>query len=160
MGPSTIRYAGVIERLEELNIEIEDRGEIEIGRPPMETSSEGLRYLRSFVKANKKLATVVNNVIESGSFPLIFGGDHSMAIGTLAGVSKHYNNLGVIWYDAHGDINNIETSPTGNIHGMPLAVSMGIGHEDLVEIGGYTPKVKPENNVIIEARSLDDGEKK
>jgi arginase len=160
MGPSAIRYAGVIERLEELNIEIEDRGDIEIGRPPMETSSEGLRYLRSVVEANKKLANVVNNVIESGSFPLIFGGDHSMAIGTLAGVSKHYNNLGVIWYDAHGDLNNIETSPTGNIHGMPLAVSMGIGHEDLVEIGGYTPKVKPENIVIIGARSLDDGEKK
>jgi arginase len=96
MGPSAIRYAGVIERLEELNIEIEDRGEIEIGRPPMETSSEGLRYLRSVVEANKKLATVVNNVIESGSFPLIFGGDHSMAIRTLASVSKHYNNLGVI----------------------------------------------------------------
>jgi arginase len=159
MGPSAIRYAGIIEKLEELKYKIEDRGDIEIGRPAMETSSEGLRYLRSVVEANEKLFSVINNVIASGSFPLILGGDHSIAIGTLAGVSKHYKNLGVIWYDAHGDLNNIETSPTGNIHGMPLAVSIGIGNKELVEIGGYTPKVKPENIVIIGARSLDDGEK-
>ncbi|HCX5354397.1 TPA: arginase family protein, partial [Escherichia coli] len=101
----------------------------------------------------------VDKIIESGSFPLVLGGDHSIAIGTLAGVSKHYNNLGVIWYDAHGDLNNLETSPSGNIHGMPLAISIGIGHKDLVEIEGFSPKVKPENIVIIGARSLDDGEK-
>jgi arginase len=159
MGPSAIRYAGIIEKLEELKYEIEDRGDIKIGRPAMETSSEGLRYLRSVVEANEKLFSVINNAIASGSFPLILGGDHSIAIGTLAGVSKHYKNLGVIWYDAHGDLHNIETSPTGNIHGMPLAVSIGIGNKELVEIGGYTSKVKPENIVIIGARSLDDGEK-
>ena len=160
MGPSAIRYAGVIEELEALNIKIEDRGDIEIGRPALETSSDGLRYLKAVLKANQKLSSVVDNIIESGSFPLVLGGDHSIAIGTLAGVSKHYNDLGVIWYDAHGDLNNVETSPSGNIHGMPLAVSIGIGHRDLVEIEGFTPKVKPENIVIIGARSLDDGEKK
>ncbi|MCI2455246.1 arginase family protein, partial [Listeria monocytogenes] len=74
----------------------------------------------------------------SGSFPLILGGDHSIAIGTLAGVAKHYENLGVIWYDAHGDLNTEETSPSGNIHGMPLAVSLGFGHADLTNIGGYS----------------------
>ena len=92
-------------------------------------------------------------------FRLVLGGDHSIAIGTLAGVSKHYKNLGVIWYDAHGDLNTAETSPIGNIHGMPLAVSIGLGHNLLTDIGGYGPKVKPENVVIIGARALDDGEK-
>ena len=90
---------------------------------------------------------------------MIFGGDHSIAIGTLAGVSPHYENLGVIWYDAHGDLNTGDTSPSGNIHGMPLAVSLGIGHEDLTNIGQDTPKIKPENIVIIGARSLDEGER-
>lgn len=87
------------------------------------------------------------------------GGDHSIAIGTLAGVAKHYENVGVIWYDAHGDLNTEDTSPSGNIHGMPLAVSIGIGHPDLINIHGFAPKVKPENIVIIGARSLDEGEK-
>ena len=87
------------------------------------------------------------------------GGDHTIAIGTLAGVSKHYENLGVIWYDAHGDLNTADTSPSGNIHGMPLAVSIGLGHPDLINIHGFAPKVKPENIVIIGARSLDEGEK-
>ncbi|MFC0274783.1 arginase [Metabacillus herbersteinensis] len=162
MGPSAIRYAGVVERLERLNLNIHDLGDIEIGRPgKTEEKSEGsnLRYLKAVAEGNKKLAEVVDHTIEGGSFPLVLGGDHSIAIGTLAGVAKHYDNLGVIWYDAHGDLNTVETSPSGNIHGMPLAVSLGIGHEDLTSIGGYTPKIKPENIVIIGARSLDDGEK-
>ena len=107
-----------------------------------------------------KLAAKVDEIVQGGSFPLVLGGDHSIAIGTLAGVSKHYQNLGVIWFDAHGDLNTEETSPSGNIHGMPLAVSLGIGHPDLVNIYGYAPKVKPEHIVIIGARSLDEGEKK
>ena len=105
------------------------------------------------------LAKEVDQAIEAGSFPLVLGGDHSIAIGTLAGVAKHYNNLGVIWYDAHGDLNTAETSPTGNIHGMPLAVSLGMGHPLLTNVAGYAPKIKPENIVIIGARSLDDGER-
>ncbi|QNF29113.1 arginase [Metabacillus sp. FJAT-53654] len=161
MGPSAIRYAGVVERLEKLDYEIHDKGDIEIGRPGKEEEvSEGnLKYLKAVSKASEELASAVNKVIESNSFPLIFGGDHSIAIGTLAGVSKHYKNLGVIWYDAHGDLNTSETSPSGNIHGMPLAVSIGVGHSALTNIADYTPKVKPENIVIIGARSLDEGEK-
>jgi arginase len=161
MGPSAIRYAGVVERLEKLDYEIHDKGDIEIGRPGKEEEvSEGnLKYLKAVSKASEELASAVNKVIESHSFPLILGGDHSIAIGTLAGVSKHYKNLGVIWYDAHGDLNTSETSPSGNIHGMPLAVSIGVGHSALTNIADYTPKVKPENIVIIGARSLDEGEK-
>jgi len=95
-----------------------------------------------------------------GRFPLILGGDHSIAIGTIAGLAKHKKNMGVIWFDAHGDINTGETSPSGNIHGMSLAVSLGIGHPNLIHIYGEQPKIKPENVVIIGARDLDPGERK
>ncbi|WP_267888724.1 arginase [Bacillus weihaiensis] len=161
MGPSAIRYAGVVERLEDLDYEIYDCGDIEIGRRETqeEAGGEKLKHLKAVSEANEKLASSVDEVIEKGSFPLVFGGDHSIAIGTLAGVSKHYHNLGVIWYDAHGDLNTADTSPSGNIHGMPLAVSLGIGHPALTNILDYSPKVKPENIVIIGARSLDEGER-
>ncbi|SDZ12910.1 arginase [Evansella caseinilytica] len=161
MGPSAMRYAGVIDRLQQLNHIVVDRGDIEIGRPPKYDikNDDNLKDLEEVVKANQSLAESVADVIDEGDFPLVLGGDHSIAIGTLAGVAKKYENLGVIWYDAHGDLNTGETSPSGNIHGMPLAVSLGIGHPTLTEIGGYAPKIKPENIVIIGARSLDDGEK-
>ncbi|OIU73040.1 arginase [Rossellomorea aquimaris] len=161
MGPSAIRYAGVVERLENLGYEIKDLGDIEIGQAERvhNNPDTNLRNLKAVAEAGGKLASTVDEVISSGDFPLIFGGDHSIAIGTLAGVSKHYENLGVIWYDAHGDLNTGDTSPSGNIHGMPLAVSLGIGHEDLTSIGGSAPKIKPENIVIIGARSLDEGER-
>lgn len=160
MGPSAIRYAGVNERLKPLFDEIHDMGDIAIGRPEVVVDKESnLRNLDLVSEKSALLAEKVDEVIQSGSFPLVLGGDHSIAIGTLAGVSKHYSSLGVIWYDAHGDLNTAETSPSGNIHGMPLAVSLGIGHRSLTDIEGYTPKVKPENVVIIGARSLDEGEK-
>ncbi|WP_409273101.1 arginase [Neobacillus sp. SCS-31] len=160
MGPSAIRYAEVVERLKKLFDEIEDLGDIPVGRPEVVIDKESkLRNLELVKEKNAKLAEEVDKVVQKGSFPLVLGGDHSIAIGTLAGISKHYKNLGVIWYDAHGDLNTAETSPSGNIHGMPLAVSIGIGHKMLTELGGYCPKVRPENIVIIGARALDDGEK-
>lgn len=160
MGPSAIRYAGINERLKTLFDQIHDQGDIAIGRPEVVVDKESnLRNLDLVAEKSTLLAEKVDEVIQDGSFPLVLGGDHSIAIGTLAGVSKHYKNLGVIWYDAHGDLNTAETSPSGNIHGMPLAVSIGIGHPKLTDIGGFAPKIKPENIVIIGARSLDDGEK-
>jgi arginase len=162
MGPSAIRYAGVVERLERLSYDIEDLGDISIGKPERideEGIKSNLRNLKAVAEANEKLAQAVDEVIKKGHFPLVLGGDHSIAIGTLAGVAKHYKNLGVIWYDAHGDLNTAETSPSGNIHGMPLAASLGFGHQALTAIGGYSPKVKPENIVLIGARALDEGEK-
>lgn len=160
MGPSAIRYAGINERLKPLFDEIHDLGDIAIGRPEVVVDKESnLRNLDLVAEKSTLLAEKVDEAIQSGAFPLVLGGDHSIAIGTLAGVAKHYKNLGVIWYDAHGDLNTAETSPTGNIHGMPLAVSIGLGHSMLTEIGGYFPKVKPENVVIIGARSLDEGER-
>ena len=160
MGPSAIRYAGIVERLKPLFDEVHDLGDIPIGRPEVVVDKESnLRNLDLVAEKSALLAEKVDAAVESGAFPLVLGGDHSIAIGTLAGVSKHYNNLGVIWYDAHGDLNTAETSPSGNIHGMPLAASIGLGHSKLTDIGGYAPKVKPENVVIIGARALDDGEK-
>jgi arginase len=160
MGPSAIRCADIFERLEQLNIEVEDLGDIIVGRPEKANKpGTNLKNLPLVAKGNALLAARVDEIIEGGSFPLVLGGDHSIAIGTLAGVAKHYENVGVIWYDAHGDLNTEETSPSGNIHGMPLAVSIGLGHPDLINIHGSGPKVKPENIVIIGARSLDEGEK-
>ncbi|KAB2332171.1 arginase [Cytobacillus depressus] len=160
MGPSAIRYAGVNERLKRLFDEVHDKGDIAVGRPEVEVDPvSNLRNLHLIAEKTEMLAKEVNQAIEEGAFPLVFGGDHSIAIGTIAGVAKHYENLGVIWYDAHGDLNTAETSPTGNIHGMPLAVSLGMGHPLLTNVGGYAPKIKPENIVIIGARSLDEGER-
>ncbi|MCY7751745.1 arginase [Bacillus haynesii] len=164
MGPSAIRCAGVNERLESLCQDIEDLGDMTIGqredeKEGGEPASEELRNLKAITKASAKLAETVDKIVASGAFPLVLGGDHSIAIGTLAGLVKHYQNLGVIWYDAHADLNTKETSPSGNIHGMPLAISLGIGHEGLTGIYGKEMKIKAENIVIIGARSLDDGEK-
>lgn len=164
MGPSAIRCAGVNERLECLCQDIEDLGDMTIGqredeKEGGEPASEELRNSKAITKASVKLAETVDNIVASGAFPLVLGGDHSIAIGTLAGLAKHYQNLGVIWYDAHADLNTKETSPSGNIHGMPLAISLGIGHEGLTAIYGKEAKIKAENIVIIGARSLDDGEK-
>ncbi|WP_227395917.1 arginase [Jeotgalibacillus aurantiacus] len=160
MGPSAIRYAGLLERLENIGHTVTDLGDIRIDQAErVHTAETNLRNLEAVVKGNTELADQVKAVKDAGDFPLILGGDHSIAIGSLAGISSKHESLGVIWYDAHGDLNTGETSPSGNIHGMPLAVSLGLGHEDLVNIHGYTPKVKPENIVIIGARSLDEGER-
>ena len=137
---------------------MEDLGDIPVNREKLKKDEE-LKNLNSVLSGNEQLAQKVDSVIESERFPLVLGGDHSIAIGTLTGTAKHYKQLGVIWYDAHGDLNTLETSPSGNIHGMPLAVSLGVGHDTLVNLGGYAPKIKPENVVIIGARSLDEGER-
>ncbi|KAA9016926.1 arginase [Niallia endozanthoxylica] len=161
MGPSAMRYAGIYENLSTLFDEIDDKGDIAIGRPEVVVDPKSnLRNLQLVAEKNQELAKAVSKVVEEGAFPLVLGGDHSIAIGTLAGIAQHYKTLGVIWFDAHGDLNTAETSPTGNIHGMPLAVNIGLGHELLTNMLGYSPKVKPEHVVIIGARSLDEGERK
>lgn len=160
MGPSAIRYAGAQQRLEALGHHVTDTGDVNVpagDRVGKDTS--GLKNLEEVTTACTELAERVSAITEAGRFPLVFGGDHSMAIGTLAGLSDKYSNLGVIWYDAHADINTSETSPSGNIHGMPLAASLGIGHERLVDLYKTGQKIQPENVVIIGARSVDPGER-
>jgi len=161
MGPSAVRYAGMKERLRDLGYQVKELGNIAVPYPKEDLNAEedNLKNLEEIVKASNELAACVDSEISNGHFPLIVGGDHSISIGSLAGISKHYNNLGVIWYDAHGDLNTPDTSPSGNIHGMPLAASLGIGDSRLTELYEKGPKIKPENVVIIGARSLDLGEK-
>lgn len=159
MGPSAIRYAGAIERLESIGHTVIDEGDVYVPNAGDLEVHPKLRNLGAVVEGCTQLAERVKNVIAEKKFPLILGGDHSIAIGTLAGLAQHYKNLGVIWYDAHADMNTAETSPTGNIHGMPLAVAMGLGDEKLTSIGGNEPKINPANLVIIGARSVDEGER-
>ncbi len=160
MGPSAMRYAGLIEELEELGFSVRDYGDISINRSiNRNTKIENLENLHEVIHASEELQKVVEEIQEEDSFPLILGGDHSISIGSIAGMSKRHQNLGVIWYDAHVDLNTEKTSPSGNIHGMPLAVNLGIGHPMLTNIAGYAPKIKPENIIIIGARSIDAGER-
>ncbi|MBS4201643.1 arginase [Bacillus sp. FJAT-49732] len=160
MGPSAIRYAGVLNRLKKLDYDVEDIGDIVVKVDNLEEDNHTtLKNLKAIARISEEIAHSIQTIIENKRFPLLFGGDHSIAIGTIAGISKFYENLGVIWFDAHGDLNTEETSPSGNIHGMPLAASMGFGHPALTGIRGYNPKVNPENVVIIGARDLDKGER-
>ncbi|SFX76410.1 arginase [Thermoactinomyces sp. DSM 45891] len=159
MGPSAIRYAALQQTIRDLGFEVEDLGDIAIPSPEsLEISDQNLKYLHEIAGVCEELAECVSGVIERKRFPLVLGGDHSMAIGTVAGAAKHYQNLGLIWYDAHGDLNTGETSPSGNIHGMSMAASLGIGHRLLTHLGGFAPKVRPENVVLVGARELDLGE--
>lgn len=160
LGPSAIRYAGVIERLQNIGYDVKDTGDI-VAIKPVSAVSEGtnLKNLDEVTRVNTELCNRVDQEIQAGRFPLVLGGDHSIAIGTIAGVMKHYRNLGVIWFDAHGDINTAETSPSGNIHGMPVAVSLGMGHERLTSIGGSERKLQAKNIVFVGCRDLDHGER-
>ncbi|WP_066156036.1 arginase [Halalkalibacter krulwichiae] len=160
MGPSAMRYAGLIEGIKELGFDVVDYGDITIHRSSNGSKQEqNLKNLQEVIKTSEELCRDLDQILSKGGFPLVLGGDHSMSIGSIAGISKHYKNLGVIWYDAHTDLNTADTSPSGNIHGMPLAINLGLGHPLLTEIGGYSPKVKRENIVIIGARSIDEGER-
>ena len=143
MGPSAIRYSGVIDRLQALQFNVKDEGDIRLKLvKEQQKGNPKLLNIEEIIHLSEELARKVSDVISNNSIPLVLGGDHSIAIGTLAGLGKHYDNLGVIWFDAHADINTPETTPSGNIHGMPLAVSLGLGHERLVNIANYTPKIK------------------
>ncbi len=163
MGPDAMRYAGLVERIEAIGHNVEDKGNIDspmIDMKKYRSEQEGgLRNLEEVKVFCETLCDEVDQTIQSDKFPLVLGGDHSIAIGTISGVKRHYDNLGVIWYDAHGDLNVADSSPSGNIHGMPLRALIGDGHEDLVNIGGYQNKVKVENIVLIGMRDLDEGEK-
>ena len=161
LGPAAIRYAGIVERLENIGYDVEDRGDI-VAIKPASPIVEGtnLKNLDEVARVNTELCNTVDSVMRDGRFPLVLGGDHSIAIGTIAGVLQHKKNLGVIWFDAHGDINTAETSPSGNIHGMPVAVALGLGHERLTSIGGIDKKLNTKNIVFIGCRDLDSGERR
>jgi arginase len=160
MGPSAIRIAGVSQRLRSLGLAVEDDGDV--GVPAPETRDPGdpsARYLEPIYHVCNRLRLRVRRSLEQGEVPVVLGGDHSIAIGTVAGVSEHFRNndqsVGLVWIDAHADMNTPESSPSGNIHGMPLATLLGMGHPRLVEIGGFWPKVKKQNVALIGIRDID-----
>jgi len=156
MGPSAVRVAGVIPRLESLGFDVIDRGNIECAS--MATSEEGdpsARFLEPVVKDSESLASVVESVVRADHFPLVIGGDHSVAIGTVGGAAAVEPRQGMLWIDAHADFNTPQTSPSGNIHGMPVAAILGQGPEALVRAGGVSPKALEDHTVIIGLRSVD-----
>ena len=164
MGPSAIRVADLDAKLRSLGFDVEDCGDLDVMIPETQAVGEdNLRFKDSILATNTQLMKAVRSALERGSFPLVIGGDHSLAIGSIAGTACHFSekkkNVGVIWFDAHGDFNTPETTPSGNIHGMSLAVAAGLGDGDLTNLGGRAQKVSPENIVIIGARDLDEKEK-
>ncbi|HEG7268109.1 TPA: arginase [Staphylococcus aureus] len=160
LGPTAIRYAGLISRLKQLDLDVYDKGDIKVPAVNIEkfhSEQKGLRNYDEIIDVNQKLNKEVSASIENNRFPLVLGGDHSIAVGSVSAISKHYNNLGVIWYDAHGDLNIPEESPSGNIHGMPLRILTGEGPKELIELNSNV--IKPENIVLIGMRDLDKGER-
>jgi arginase len=164
MGPSALRYADLDERLEELGYEIEDLGDMDVIIP--ETQHYGdphAKYLKEITDACAHLAQVVLHAYEQGKTPLVLGGDHSIAVGTVSGMAegfrRHHKKLGLLWFDAHADFNTPETSPSGNVHGMPLASIMGYGPHQLTHVFGFSPKVPPERVALIGIREVDKEER-
>jgi arginase len=160
MGPSALRVANLNGRVEALGYEVEDLGNIPVEQA--ETAPPGDRhakFLPQIAAACEELAARVSRAMEQGCMPLVLGGDHSVAIGTVSGVARHFRDrderVGLIWLDAHADMNTPETSPSGNIHGMPLGCLLGMGPAALAGISGFQPKVAPRNTVIVGLREVD-----
>jgi len=164
MGPSAIRIAGLADRLTELGHKVVDEGDI--GIKNMEALKVGdvrARYLAEIARASRLVCNKVERIVSKGHFPLVLGGDHSISVGTVSAIAmaarREGKKVGLLWVDAHGDINTPETSPSGNIHGMPVAALLGDGPPELTSIGGEGPKVDPRNVAMVAIRSLDEGEK-
>ena len=164
MGPSAVRVANLNGRLAELGYDVEDLGNVPVVQ--RESYPEGdarAKYLPQITDTCTRLAEMVENAYREGKFPLVLGGDHSIAVGTVSGIShvfrKRGEKIGVIWVDAHADMNTPGSSPSGNVHGMPLACCIGIGPQPLIEIFGYAPKVEPANVALIGIRSVDGTER-
>ncbi len=160
MGPSALRVAGLDRKLKALGYDVEDMGNVQVDQ--QENSPEGPRhakYLPQIAAACERLGNMVAHAMEENKAPLVLGGDHSVAIGTVAGVAKHFKKkrqkIGLIWVDAHADMNTPQTSPSGNVHGMPLACCIGLGPPELTKLFGFSPKVDPKNVCIVGVRDID-----
>ena len=164
MGPSAVRVAGLEARLESLGHRVTDGGNIRVEIAETQPAgSDNARYLKPIAETCNRTAEAVLKTLEEGMTPLVLGGDHSLAAGSIAGVAEFYRRkeqkIGLLWIDAHADINTPETSPSGNVHGMPLAALLGLGPEALANVYGYAPKIQPENTVIIGVRDIDAAER-
>jgi arginase len=164
MGPSAVRVAGLEKRLEELGHVVEDAGNVAVAIAEQKTAGDPTaKYLKEITATCTKNAELVIKTLEAGMVPLVLGGDHSVAAGTVAGVAEFYRRqnqkVGLIWIDAHTDINTPQSSPSGNVHGMPLAATMGLEPAELANIFDFSPKVRPENCVLVGVRDIDAVEK-
>ena len=165
MGPSGIRIANLEARVRALGLEFEDRGNVAVGQPEsLDPADPKARFLSEIAASCEELRDRVGAALDEQLFPLVVGGDHSIACGTVAGMSRHYRargeEIGLIWFDAHADMNTPETSPSGNIHGMPLAACLGMGASALVDLAGSAPMVAPSNAVLVGVRSVDEEERR
>src|SRR6204780_4152620 len=165
MGPSALRVAGLHARLKQLGRQVEDIGNVDVPQPEEQPYGEKrARYLDEIAQACKGLADAVKKTLDEDMVPLVLGGDHSIAVGTTAGAAAHFNKeskrVGGIWLDAHGDMNTPDFSPSGNVHGMPLASIMGYGPPELTDLAGIKPMVEPRNVVLVGIRDLDAKERK
>jgi arginase len=164
LGPAVMRMAGLESRIAQLGYEVRDHGDIGPGRlaPPAEQKDK-LKYLREISRTCEQLCAAVKGSLANGELPIILGGDHSIAIGSISGVASHRRDrnqsLGLIWFDAHADMNTVETTPSGHIHGMPLAALLGYGAPELTNIGGFSPKLDPKLCAHVGARDIDPGER-
>ena len=161
MGPSAIRYAHLHQKLRDLGYTLEDRGNIEVPIQEMcAITDPRLKYIDCIIPMARRIAGAVATSVQGDRFPLVLGGDHSLSVGSIRGAAKH-KKIGIIWIDAHADFNTPETTPSGNIHGMPLAALCGFGDPRLVSLWEETPPVvDPRRVAVIGARDLDPGEKR
>ena len=164
LGPAALRVARLNQRIAQLGYEVRDLGDMRIARPQSAGEFEGkANYLQEISAACEEIAVEVRNIMSSGELPLILGGDHSIAIGSIAGVSsflrERNQTLGLIWFDAHADMNTPETTPSGNIHGMPLSALLGFGADKLVNVAGFAPKLDPRFCAHVGGRDIDQGER-
>ena len=160
MGPSAMRVANLNKRLAALGYHVEDLGNIPVAQP--EAAPEGparARYLPQIAETCRRLGVAVEKAVSAEKIPLLLGGDHSIAVGTVAGLSRCFRKkkqpVGLIWIDAHADMNTPETSPSGNVHGMPLACCIGLGPKELTHLFGFSPKVAPRNVALVGVRNID-----
>jgi arginase len=164
MGPSAMRVACIGDRLRDLGYEVEDGGDARVRLAEQQHFGDpNLKFKQPILETTTELAGLVDRAIRDGCLPLVLGGDHSVAIGSTAGAAAALRargeSFGIIWFDAHADMNTPETTPSGNIHGMALAVALGAGDPDLVGIGGFSPKLAGKNAVLVGTRSVDEKER-
>jgi len=165
MGPSALRGAGLQTSIKKLGLQVEDIGNLSVKQPEeMPIGEKRAKYMQEIAETCGDVAAAAEKALSEGFLPLVLGGDHSIAAGVAAGVANHFRNekkqIGYLWLDAHGDMNTPESSPSGNVHGMPLAAIMGYGAPELVDLLGFKPKAEPGNIVIVGARDLDAQERK
>jgi arginase len=161
MGPSAVRVAGLGTRLAQLGYDVTDRGNVPVSQPESlaDHGPANARFVTQIAACCRDLSSLVAESLANGQVPLVLGGDHSIAAGTVAGVSQFFRKsnqkIGLLWIDAHADMNTPESSPSGNVHGMPLACCLGVGPAELVNIGGFCPKIDPQNVALVGIRDVD-----